>query len=400
MYSKAVRYAMSGAFPSHNKDLISVSHDMLDLPKSNDIPDVKTNAETFGHMSEKAFFPTYDGKSPCPCDNPKWCEPIKDTSRKEVYAFSLVNNATHWKEYDWSKITTVCMFNFVNPLLMCLAHSYNVRAVTLGSVDLVTMITPALRQQWVADQLQVVKDNFLDGLNFDVEMNISPGHKDLRDAYTALVNETVTAFKREMPDSQISIDVQSDAFTTSRSYDYVKLAELADFLFIMAYDESGFDVVGPNAGVPDTVTGLLHYFQEKISPDKLVLGLPWYGYIYVCSRLVGDICHLSSTRAEQVDYNSISAILETMPDTYKWNSVSETPYFSYTDLKTNISYQVQFDDVTSLQIKYELAADLGLRGVGMWTVDFLDYTDSDRGKRMRAAMFGALPSQSKLSTKP
>ncbi|KAK0054727.1 di-N-acetylchitobiase [Biomphalaria pfeifferi] len=330
----------------------------------------------------------------CPCDNPKWCEPIKDTKRKEVYAFSIVNNETNWSKFDWTRITTVCMYGFFNPKLMCLAHSYNVRVVTLGAVDLITMITPELRYKWVLNQLQNVVDNFMDGLNFDVEMNISPEHKELRDAYTALVNETVVAFKQALPYSQISIDVQGDAFTTSRSYDYPTLAKLVDFLFIMAYDESGFDVAGPNSGVLDTVTGVIDYFQEKISPDKLVLGLPWYGYIYFCDKLVGDVCEISPTRAQQLDFNTISAILETMPEKYRWNTTSETPYFSYTDSETNISRQVQFDDAASLKIKYELAADLGLRGVGMWTIDFLDYTDTQRGQAMRTAMFGALPTHS------
>lgn len=65
------------------------------------------------------------------------------------------------------------------------------------------MITPDLRQQWVTQQLQIAKDNFLDGLNFDLEINISPEQTDLRDAYTALVDETTLAFKKELPYSQV-----------------------------------------------------------------------------------------------------------------------------------------------------------------------------------------------------
>ncbi|XP_059164007.1 uncharacterized protein LOC131946963 [Physella acuta] len=333
----------------------------------------------------------------CPCKDESLCEPIKDTTRKEVYFFSISNNASHWSRFDWAKITTICMYNYVNPELMCLAHAHNVRAVALGVVTEVMMITPELRQQWVTQQLQIAKDNFLDGLNFDLEINISPEQTDLRDAYTTLVNETTQAFKRELPYSQISVDVQADAYTVSRSYDYVALSKIVDFLFIMAYDESGFDVVGPNSDVPDTLKGIDHYYQEQITANKLVLGLPWYGYIYQCEKLVGDNCYynnsneLSANKARQVDYRTIYTLLKARPEKYRWNATAETPYFSYTDLTTNASYQVQFDDPDSLMIKYKLAAELGLRGIGIWTIDFLDYSDTPEGLDMRTSMFNALP---------
>lgn len=57
------------------------------------------------------------------------------------------------------------------------------------------------------------------------------------------------------------------------------------------------------------------------------------------------------------------------------------------------AYQVQFDNPQSLKLKYDLAASLGLRGVGMWNIDSLEFTDSDIDKKIRSDMFGALPSR-------
>ena len=54
-------------------------------------------------------------------------------------------------------------------------------------------------------------------------------------------------------------------------------------------------------------------------------------------------------------------------------------------------YQVWYDDVKSLRIKYKLAERVNLRGVGMWHGDALDYTDTREGRQERADMWGALP---------
>lgn len=56
--------------------------------------------------------------------------------------------------------------------------------------------------------------------------------------------------------AQISVDVIHDAFSQYCSYDYPGLAAASDFLFIMAYDESGYDHVGPNADFSITSQGM------------------------------------------------------------------------------------------------------------------------------------------------
>lgn len=38
-----------------------------------------------------------------------------------------------------------------------------------------------------------------------------------------------------------------NAYSTYRAYDYKALAQYSDFFFIMAYDESGPNHVGPNS---------------------------------------------------------------------------------------------------------------------------------------------------------
>lgn len=49
-------------------------------------------------------------------------------------------------------------------------------------------------------------------------------------------------------------------------------------------------------------------------------------------------------------------------------------YFNYVNNKDGSTHQIWMDDPESLSIKYELANDRHLLGIGMWHVDCLDYS--------------------------
>ena len=73
----------------------------------------------------------------------------------------------------------------------------------------------------------------------------------------------------------------------------------------MAYDEqsqmvpdhNGDCLAFPNAPASKTLAGVSHFLSLGVDPSKLVLGVPWYGYVYDC--LPGSVfinCRLLSQR--------------------------------------------------------------------------------------------------------
>jgi di-N-acetylchitobiase len=54
-------------------------------------------------------------------------------------------------------------------------------------------------------------------------------------------------------------------------------------------------------------------------------------------------------------------------------------------------HQIWYDDPISLKLKYDYAVKLGLRGVGMWNADAIDYKNTARGIEQRVAVWAALP---------
>ena len=92
------------------------------------------------------------------------------------------------------------------------------------------------------------------------------------------------------------------------------------------------------------------------------------------------------------DILSTFVLKDCLPDKSKdgrvWDEVSKTPHFNYVEEATNTSYQVWYDDPESLGIKYRIAEDMGLGGVGFWTGNYLDYGN----KTMVEDMWSVVPS--------
>ena len=58
-------------------------------------------------------------------------------------------------------------------------------------------------------------------------------------------------------------------------------------------------------------------------------------------------------------------------------------------------HQVRYDDPHSLSLKYAAAETLGLRGVGVWNIDSLDFSDAPYAVQQTKEMFDALPNYPK-----
>ena len=77
------------------------------------------------------------------------------------------------------------------------------------STDILTNATA--KTGWISKQLQLVKDYYLDGVNFDYEEAILQSQPELRDGYTDLVAKTTAAFKSYDPSLMV-------VYRSSRNY--------------------------------------------------------------------------------------------------------------------------------------------------------------------------------------
>ncbi|XP_065529796.1 di-N-acetylchitobiase [Lathamus discolor] len=338
----------------------------------------------------------------CPCREPRLCHPVTGTGGFEVFVFDVGKET--WKSYDWSKITTVAAFGKYDPELMCYAHSKGSRIVLKGDVPLQEIVDPAKRAVWISQQVDLAKKQYMDGINIDIEQEVNETSPEYY-ALTDLVKETTDAFHREIPGSQVTFDVAwSPACIDRRCYNYTGIADACDFLFVMSYDEQSqiwTDCIAKaNAPYLQTLVGYEEYITMGIDPKKLVMGVPWYGYDYVCQNLSKDhVCSLSKVpfrgapcsdaAGSQVPYRAIMKQVNSSFSGTLWDEVQKSPFYEYKDSLGRF-HQVWYDDPRSISLKAAYAKNRGLRGIGMWNGNSLDYSREAVAEQQTEAMWQAL----------
>ncbi|XP_029988373.1 di-N-acetylchitobiase [Sphaeramia orbicularis] len=342
------------------------------------------------------------GASLCPCERPELCQQIRPHRDFEVFVFDV--GGKMWKSYDWSIVTTVATFGKYDAELMCFAHSKGARVVLKGDVPLTHIVDRDNRTAWIMEKVNLAKSQFMDGINLDIEQAVDEGSPEYQ-ALTELVKETTEAFHREIPGSQVSFDVAwSPKCIDKRCYDYVSIANSCDLLFVMSYDEQsqilGDCIAMANAPINQTLNAYEQYLNLKIDPKKLVMGVPWYGYDYPCLNLSQEgICSItkvpfrgapcSDAAGKQKAYSWIMKQVNSSLTGRLWDSKQQAPYFNYEDKNGQI-HQVWFDDPESICSKANAVKSKGLRGIGMWNGNILDYSDEPVARQQTAAMWNAL----------
>ncbi|KAL7854525.1 hypothetical protein SRHO_G00167150 [Serrasalmus rhombeus] len=346
----------------------------------------------------------------CPCAREELCQPVQHERELEVFVFDVGGKA--WKSYDWSKVTTVAAFGQYDAELMCYAHSKGARLVLKGDVPLRDMVDEAKRTAWIKDKVNLAKSQFMDGINLDIEQEVEESSPEYY-VLTALVKETTDMFHREIPGSQVSFDVAwSPKCIDKRCYDYTAIADSCDLLFVMSYDEQsqiwGDCIAMANAPFNQTLSAYDQYIGMKIDPKKLVMGVPWYGYDYVCLNFSQEgVCTIpkvpfrgapcSDASGKQIPYKTMMKQINSSISGRLWDEVQLAAHYNYKD-KDGKVHQVWYDDPESISLKAAYVGQQGLRGIGMWNGNLLDYSDDPIAKQQSADMWNALiPNQQKPS---
>jgi len=247
------------------------------------------------------------------------------------------------------------------------------------------------RKEWIESLIEKTKQTYTDGVNVDIESVVSD-HSSQKSLMVLLMRELKAAF-RSIPGTQVSFDVAwSPNCIDGRCYDYGGLAEASDFLFAMDYDLRsqilGSCIASANAPLSLVEEGMINFTALGIPSEKLILGVPWYGYDYTCinpkNQTICPIKHVpfrgvdcSDAAGAQRPYADVRTLLKFNSTSGRhWDDNLKAPYFNY-KIGSQM-HQVWYDDPESLVLKYKLAKSMKLRGVGMWTADFLDYENNPR----------------------
>lgn len=146
-------------------------------------------------------------------------------------------------------------------------------------------------------------------------------------------------------------------------HDYRAHGEIADFVVIMTY-EWGYSG-GPAMAVSPIgpVRDVLEYAITEIPPEKILMGQNLYGYDWTLPFVQGSIARaISPQQAIQIAADNNVAI--------QYDEDAQAPFFHYTDDEGN-RHEVWFEDARSIQAKFNLIKELGLRGMSYWKLGLL-----------------------------
>ena len=214
--------------------------------------------------------------------------------------------------------------------------------------------SPLARKRVIAQMEQLAKDYELDGFNLDFE-NINPADKD---KLTDFVQEISKALKPQGLIISIDVTIPSNSGYWSKCYDRKAIAEVVDYVMLMAYDEHGAasEVSGSVASLPWVEDGIQKILQEGVPEKKLILGMPLYMRLWQETK--------GKVKAKTLSMAQADKVIQEKGLVPVWLSKEGQYYFEYQEKNTR--YRVWQENRRSLALKASLVNRYNLAGGAYW----------------------------------
>ena len=302
---------------------------------------------------------------------------------REVHGFHPYWMGSAYTSYDWSVISTVAFFSLELgatgaivadhgwpwTTLVSTAHQNATRVIVTAtlfdgpSIDAL-LSSPANRANAVSNLVGEVVAGAADGVNVDFEGVPGARKQDL----VSFLGELQTALAAAVPSPYLTI--ATPAVDWNNAFDYDELAARCDHLLVMAYDYHwpGSATTGPVSPLAGwgthNVTWTVNDYQTwGATPDKMLLGVPYYGYRW--GAVSGDPGAATTSSGLARTYDQAKSEADTHGTL--WDATSSTPWYRYQDPDW---FQGWFDDAASLPAKYAFVESENLAGVGIWALGY------------------------------
>lgn len=211
----------------------------------------------------------------------------------------------------------------------------------------------------IQELLQTMEQMGYGGLDIDFEYILAED----RDLFTQFVREVTEALRARGYRVTIALAPKTSADQKGLLYegkDYRALGEIVDGALLMTY-EWGYKYGPPMAVAPlNMVRRVVEYAVTEIPQQKLYLGIPNYGYDWPLPFVQG------STAARTIGNIEAVQIAIAQGAEIQYDETAQSPWFAYQE--DGVEHVVWFEDVRSLQKKFELIQEFGLLGAGYWNI--------------------------------
>ncbi len=205
--------------------------------------------------------------------------------------------------------------------------------------------------------LDVMREKGYGGVDIDFEYILASD----RDAFTGFVAELTEIMNQNGFETSVALAPKTSADQPGLLYegkDYGGLGAAANSVLLMTY-EWGYTYGPPMAVAPiNKVRQVVEYAITEIPVNKINLGIPNYGYDWPLpyERNVTKATTIGNVQAVQLAIEH-GAVIE-------FDETAQTPFFHY--IENRVEHEVWFEDVRSMQAKFQLVKEFSLRGMGYW----------------------------------
>lgn len=225
---------------------------------------------------------------------------------------------------------------------------------------MLVLTDPAVQDRLVADILEMIRSKDFAGLDVDFEYLTA----DLAAPYA----EFLARMQRELaPQGRFVWAALAPKTSPSQrgllyeGHSYGQIGAATDAVLLMTY-EWGYTYGPPMAVAPlPNVRAVLDYAVTEIPREKILLGIPNYGYDWPLPFVQGE------TRADSI--SNQEAILRAIRygAEIQYDERAQSPWYRYTD-EEGRSHEVWFEDARSMEAKLRLLAEYGFQGAGYWNI--------------------------------
>lgn len=328
---------------------------------------------------------------------PEW----KYLSARENIRYELL---THLAVFDF---TSDQFGNITNPALwpwndvISAAHKQNVKVImTLADTDSLRIhqiMTDSRAKINIFNNISNIMSEFdLDGVNIDFE-NLKKN--DRSGVISAFMHELTSYLHEVIPNSEVSF---AGPPVNWGGWNFKSIADACDYIFVMGYDyiDARSTVSGPSGSLDGTIYSVESTLNNSVfgygevtrsNPRKLILGVPYYGHHWITKTAQPFSRNLKYVETATFNY----AILESLKYKRIWDAATQTPWLCYR--KNGQWHQLWYEDSKSIGLKYDLAIEKKLRGVGIWALGF-DNGREELWNEIRKKFY--VPSLIELTTVP
>ena len=216
---------------------------------------------------------------------------------------------------------------------------------------------PAVQQKLIWEIGRTMQERQFGGLDIDFEYVLAED----RENYAAFVRLTTQVMNLFGYPVSVALAPKTSADQRGLLYegiDYRLLGEAANHVMLMTY-EWGYSQGPPMAVAPlNMVRRVVEYAVSEIPAEKILLGIPNYGYDWPIPY------ERVTTRARTINNKEAVQLAIDFGVEIRFDEMAQSPYFRY--WQYGIQHEVWFEDIRSIKGKFDLIQEFGLLGSGYW----------------------------------